>query len=883
MYKISIIIPVFNVEDTLQDAFDSILNQSIGFENLEVIFVDDKSTDNSSNIIKNFSNKYANVKAILLDENSGFAGRPRNIGIENATADYLMFLDPDDIFLKDACEILYKNINENDLELVSGNYNINRDNEIVRNNWNIIKLEDNEFCEVKNVEENFNLLLTTPSVWSKIFKKEFILKEKIEFLVGVPAQDLVFVSEALLKADGIKFINTPVVEYIPRQSGGEKSVTSKKSKNVLAGFIKSYTALLNIAKEYNKDYAWLGPRNLYFWVKQFVLSDLAIKDKIDLLYMANPLFEEFISSDKIRPPEFLDEFLDLISNKDFLNASIVSEKLDIFYDDKRVIDKIKAKKIFLMFFGYDIEIGGLAKATFNRANLLKKHGYDVSLLNIDKLKNSEVITDYFHKNNYLDKGIDLTNNYYYYSIKNTLNKNSNPKKKYSLNNPDVKNDESVVYDYYSKDNPDELIESRHYLKNYYCIRTFFENEIFHEDYFTNDDFKFLSRHYERENPNVTLTDRKLDMEINFKDVFEFNDYFVSEILLEYEDKPFLINENSGIVPNFNNIDSSLAYKIASIHTNPYSGEHHYGSPIRGDFTILKQVNKLDYIVVLTEGLKNDLVKEFNMNRIKAIPNIIDTSQYSQNNENKKDLNKISIFARLSPEKNISDPIKAFEIVSKQKENAKLEIFGRAVTPSETIEEEKLKALVNELKLKDKVIFKGHSDNVNVEMGKSLATLFTSNFEGLGMVVLESMLNSTPVISYDLHYGPADFIVDGENGYLVGEKDVESLAEKMISLLDNPKKAIEMGESAREKILHEINEENLFLKWEEVLKEVYINSQTSKTHLVNEAILKELVHTERVKIMLYRDNHRLYRQNKLLKRQINSESKLKKFFKKIKRK
>ena len=148
MYKISVIVPVFNVEDTLQNAFDSILNQSIGFENLEVIFVDDKSTDKSADIIKEYSKKYNNVKSVILDENSGFAGKPRNIGIENATAPYLMFLDPDDIFLEDACEILYDNINKNNLELVSGNYNINRDNEIVRNNWNILKLEDNESSQV---------------------------------------------------------------------------------------------------------------------------------------------------------------------------------------------------------------------------------------------------------------------------------------------------------------------------------------------------------------------------------------------------------------------------------------------------------------------------------------------------------------------------------------------------------------------------------------------------------------------------------------------------------------------------------------------------------------------------------------------------------------
>ena len=118
MYKISVIVPVFNVEDTLQNAFDSILNQSIGFENLEVIFVDDKSTDKSADLINSYSKKYNNIKSFFLDENSGFAGKPRNIGIENATAPYLMFLDPDDIFLENACEVLYDNISKNNLEKI---------------------------------------------------------------------------------------------------------------------------------------------------------------------------------------------------------------------------------------------------------------------------------------------------------------------------------------------------------------------------------------------------------------------------------------------------------------------------------------------------------------------------------------------------------------------------------------------------------------------------------------------------------------------------------------------------------------------------------------------------------------------------------------------
>ena len=160
MYNISIIIPVYNKEDTIQRAFESIKNQSIGFESLEVIFVDDSSIDNSVNIIKELSENYKNVKSINLSENSGFAGKPRNVGIENATAPYLMFLDPDDVFLEDACKILYESITENDSDIASGNYNINKDNKIVRNDWDILKLNDGESRQAKNIKEYFNFINT---------------------------------------------------------------------------------------------------------------------------------------------------------------------------------------------------------------------------------------------------------------------------------------------------------------------------------------------------------------------------------------------------------------------------------------------------------------------------------------------------------------------------------------------------------------------------------------------------------------------------------------------------------------------------------------------------------------------------------------------------
>ena len=80
-------------------AIDSIINQSLGFENIELIIVDDCSTDNSRNIISDYANEYDNIVPVFLDENSGLPGKPRSLGIKYASADYISFLDSDDEYL----------------------------------------------------------------------------------------------------------------------------------------------------------------------------------------------------------------------------------------------------------------------------------------------------------------------------------------------------------------------------------------------------------------------------------------------------------------------------------------------------------------------------------------------------------------------------------------------------------------------------------------------------------------------------------------------------------------------------------------------------------------------------------------------------------------
>lgn len=98
---VSVIIPVYNSELFLEDTLMSVLNQT--YSNIEIICVDDKSTDGSSEIINRLSNKYEMIKVIYLEKNSGVSVA-RNIGIKNARGRYIAFLDSDDQWLTDKTE-----------------------------------------------------------------------------------------------------------------------------------------------------------------------------------------------------------------------------------------------------------------------------------------------------------------------------------------------------------------------------------------------------------------------------------------------------------------------------------------------------------------------------------------------------------------------------------------------------------------------------------------------------------------------------------------------------------------------------------------------------------------------------------------------------------
>lgn len=593
------------------------------------------------------------------------------------------------------------------------------------------------------------------------------------------------------------------------------------------------------------------------WIKKFTLSKLSSSDKIDILKINQDNFKK-INTGNISSQYKL--FLDLVINEKYCEALKLSKYLSYFLPEKQCeVEKIiKNKNIYFLSPKLEIEMGGLGRTVLYRANYLAQEGYNVTLLNIGPVKNYEYVIDYFKDKNLFSNNIKFINIFDYYSQKNAspINKPSMPDE---LDENVIKkenSDNSTTLTYFDNS---EIIKSEIYIED--CL-VYEECGEFNK-YYTKDGFNYLTN--DKINKKFILNE-KLGIKFEFKDNLEFLYHFLDEICLN-KDKPFIVCDATSHWYDANGIDLKDAYKIGSMHGSPFKG-FNPKNEISPKIKHLKHFDNINRLVILTHDLKHDLEKLYDPNKLVVIPNFV----FEKNLEYEpveKDINNIGIYSRISPEKQISHAIKAFDIVSKHNENAVLEIYGGASNPYEEKEYEKIKDLVKQLKLEDRVIFKGFSSNINEPMRKSLITLLTSKHEGLPLSILESMTNSTAVISYDCYYGPKELITDNVDGILIKKNNINQLAEAILNLLDNPDLAIEMGKKGKEKIINEYTLSKIGPKWKKLFIDVYIESEIKD--FIEEITIKDKY------CEIIAKNNSLTSQNKKLKSENN---KLKKFKKEI---
>ena len=222
-YELSVIIPVYNVEKYIGECLDSVVNQSIGINNIEVIVVNDATPDNSMDIINEYVEKYPSFKVISNKSNKGL-GESRNIGLKYVTSDYVTFLDSDDFISQNAYEDSVSKIKKFGCDLLIYNWETYTGSDYVEP----ISVHQQNTLENKvidDINQNPKLVFSTAS-WNKIYHKS--LFKYLNYSKGLYEDNLVTLS-ALINAKRI-FLNKDAIYYHRKNS---ESITENiKNSNV---------------------------------------------------------------------------------------------------------------------------------------------------------------------------------------------------------------------------------------------------------------------------------------------------------------------------------------------------------------------------------------------------------------------------------------------------------------------------------------------------------------------------------------------------------------------------------------------------------------------------------------------------------------------------
>ena len=232
--KLSIVIPVYNVEDYVAKCLDSLINQT--YSNLEIICVNDGSTDNSLKILNRYKEK--DKRIIVIDKPNGGVSSARNTGIDVSNGEYITFVDSDDYIDTDAYENCLKIIKEKDADVLAFGYIVEPEH-VVNNRFK----QDKYYTRFECFKNEFN---SNSSVWNKIFRTNIIKNNHIRFAEDVSyAEDSLFLKMVFPHTKIVLASPNSYYHYVQRDSSIEQTYSYEKrliSKiNYCYHLVKYYT------------------------------------------------------------------------------------------------------------------------------------------------------------------------------------------------------------------------------------------------------------------------------------------------------------------------------------------------------------------------------------------------------------------------------------------------------------------------------------------------------------------------------------------------------------------------------------------------------------------------------------------------------------------
>lgn len=334
MEKISIIIPVYNVKEIFfKKCIESLINQTVS--NIEIILINDGSTNNSPQLCDQYAKKDSRIK-VFHQQNQGVSVA-RNKGIDEATGEWITFVDPDDWVEIDMCEKLIGNLKDKNCDiLIFSCFEVyeNKINKILWNNKKIYNFTQNEHEMLQNNILNYNENFMPSyfgAVWGNLYRRKFINDNKIRFIPGLTkAQDTVFNLYALEYAKKIKYLNEAMYYY----RHNESSVCYRYNSNIDEPLIKLLNEIRKFMEIFEKD------KNEMFMMAYYQKTLVTLIENLKLNYFhKNNKNKSLVNKKNLNYLISQEPYYNMLHNIDFQKLS---------FKKKLIIYLIKSKQFYLL-------------------------------------------------------------------------------------------------------------------------------------------------------------------------------------------------------------------------------------------------------------------------------------------------------------------------------------------------------------------------------------------------------------------------------------------------------------------------------------------------------------------------------------------------------
>ena len=262
MPKVSVIVPIYNVEKYLEKCINSLLSQTL--EDIQIILVNDGSKDNSGNIAKEYE-KNNKDRVIYVEKENGGLSDARNYGLKYATGDFIAFLDSDDYIEKNAYEKMYNKAIEENADYVECDFIWEFPN----------KIRVDKQYPYKNKKEMLSFVRVV--AWNKLIKRQLIIDNNLEFPKGLRYEDVEFTYKLIPFINKFAYVDKPFIHYVQRK-GSIANVQNERTAEI-------FTVLDNVIEFYKKNNIYEKYRDEleYNYARYLLCSSLKrmckIKDK----------------------------------------------------------------------------------------------------------------------------------------------------------------------------------------------------------------------------------------------------------------------------------------------------------------------------------------------------------------------------------------------------------------------------------------------------------------------------------------------------------------------------------------------------------------------------------------------------------------------------